>query len=34
MPTATAANECQPSESGEPTAVKAPVISRMMPGTA
>jgi len=33
MPAATAANERQPSESGPPTAVKAPVISRMMPGT-
>ena len=33
-PTATAANDRQPSESGPPTAVKAPVMSKMMPGTA
>ena len=28
-----AANERQPSESGPPTAVKAPMMSRMRPGT-
>jgi hypothetical protein len=33
MPTATAANERQPSSSGPPTAVKALMTSRMMPGT-
>jgi len=33
MPTVTAANARQPSESGPPTAVKAPMISKMMPGT-
>jgi hypothetical protein len=33
MPTSTAANDCQPSEAGPPIAVKAPVISKIMPGT-
>ena len=33
MPISTAANECQASEVGPPTEVKAPMISRMMPGT-
>ena len=33
IPIATAANESQPSAAGSATAVKAPMISKMMPGT-